>query len=62
MPAVFERLTLDEFRDKYADENPYWEYWNGTAVRKSLPIVIALSINALHWAIVYKCCDRATPK
>ena len=37
MPAVFERLTLDEFRDKYADENPYWEYWNGTAVRKSLP-------------------------
>jgi Uma2 family endonuclease len=38
MPAVAERkLSLQEFHDRYADEKPYFEYWDGEAVQKSMP-------------------------
>ena len=30
-------LTLEEFRARYADEKPYYEYWFGEAVQKSVP-------------------------
>jgi len=35
--AVLERLTLEQFREKYADEKPYWEFWGGEAIQKPLP-------------------------
>ena len=28
-------LTLEEFRDRYAGEKPYYEYWDGEAIQKS---------------------------
>ncbi len=30
-------LTLAEFRQRYAEEKPYFEYWFGEAVQKSIP-------------------------
>jgi len=38
MPAVAEqRLSLDEFHARYDEEKPYFEYWDGEAVQKSMP-------------------------
>src|ERR1700729_3577506 len=38
MPAVAEqKLSLQEFHDRYDGEKPYYEYWDGEAVQKSMP-------------------------
>jgi Uma2 family endonuclease len=38
MPAVAEhKLSLHEFHARYAGEKPYFEYWDGEAVQKSMP-------------------------
>jgi Uma2 family endonuclease len=38
MPATQEGLlTLEEFRVRYAGEKPYYEYWAGEAIQKSMP-------------------------
>jgi Uma2 family endonuclease len=38
MPAVAERkLSLEEFHARYDGEKPYFEYWDGEAVQKSMP-------------------------
>lgn len=38
MAAVADKLlTLEEFREKYACEKPYFEYWDGVAIQKSVP-------------------------
>jgi Uma2 family endonuclease len=38
MPATQENLlTLDEFRTRYAGQKPYYEYWAGEAIQKSMP-------------------------
>jgi Uma2 family endonuclease len=38
MPAVAEqKLSIEEFHARYDGEKPYYEYWNGEAVRKSMP-------------------------
>lgn len=38
MPAVAEqKLSLAEFHDRYDGEKPYFEYWDGEAVQKSMP-------------------------
>jgi Uma2 family endonuclease len=38
MPVVEERkLSLEEFHDRYGGEKPYFEYWDGEAVQKSMP-------------------------
>src|SRR5260221_8436765 len=38
MPAVEERkLSLDEFHARYVGEKPYFEYWDGEAVQKTMP-------------------------
>jgi Uma2 family endonuclease len=38
MPAVAERkLSLQEFHARYAGEKPYFEFWDGEAVQKSMP-------------------------
>jgi Uma2 family endonuclease len=41
MPATQESLlTLEEFRVRCAGEKPYYEYWAGEAVQKSLPTTL----------------------
>jgi Uma2 family endonuclease len=38
MPAVAEqKLSVQEFHSRYGGEKPYYEYWNGEAVQKSMP-------------------------
>jgi Uma2 family endonuclease len=41
MPAVPEqKLSLQEFHARYDGEKPYYEYWDGEAVRKSIPTLL----------------------
>ena len=41
MPATQESLlTLEEFRVRYAGEKPYYEYWSGEAIQKSMPTTL----------------------
>jgi Uma2 family endonuclease len=38
MPAVAERkLSVEEFHRRFGDEKPYFEFWDGEAVQKSMP-------------------------
>jgi Uma2 family endonuclease len=37
MGSATHLLTLEEFRCRYAEEKPYYEYWFGEAVQKSVP-------------------------
>jgi Uma2 family endonuclease len=38
MPAVAEqKLSVKEFHARYDGEKPYYEYWDGEAVQKSMP-------------------------
>jgi Uma2 family endonuclease len=30
-------LSIEEFRERYAEEKPYYEYWFGEAIQKSVP-------------------------
>jgi Uma2 family endonuclease len=48
MPAVRERkLSLEEFRSRFADEKPYFEYWDGEAVQKTRPTRLHLLIQEI---------------
>jgi Uma2 family endonuclease len=41
MPAVAEqKLSLQEFHACYDGEKPYYEYWDGEAVQKSMPTLL----------------------
>jgi Uma2 family endonuclease len=41
MPAVAEqKLSLQEFHARYDGEKPYYEYWDGEAVQKSMPTLL----------------------
>lgn len=35
--STTDRLSVEEFRTRYAEEKPYHEYWFGEAVQKSAP-------------------------
>jgi Uma2 family endonuclease len=37
MATVARHLSVVEFRERYAEEKPYFEYWFGEAVQKSVP-------------------------
>jgi Uma2 family endonuclease len=38
MPAVEQqKLSLEAFHARYGEEKPYFEYWDGEAVQKSMP-------------------------
>ncbi len=48
MPAVAEqKLSLEEFHANYGGEKPYYEYWNGDAIRKSMPTLLHGLIQAI---------------
>ncbi len=41
MQAVAEqKLSVQEFHTRYGGEKPYYEYWNGEAVQKSMPTLL----------------------
>jgi Uma2 family endonuclease len=37
MDTVTEKITLAEFEKQYGHEKPYYEFWHGEAVQKSMP-------------------------
>jgi len=37
MAAVVDKLTVAEFEKQYGHEKPYYEFWHGEAVQKSMP-------------------------
>jgi Uma2 family endonuclease len=37
MTTVTEKLTVPEFEKQYGHEKPYYEFWYGEAVQKSMP-------------------------
>jgi Uma2 family endonuclease len=37
MATVTEKLTVPEFEKQYGHEKPYYEFWYGEAVQKSMP-------------------------
>ncbi len=50
--APMDLLTLHEFRERYAEEKPYYEYWFGEAVQKSVPTVLhVLLVKILLFAL-----------
>ena len=45
-------LSLEEFRERYAEEKPYFEYWFGEAIQKSVPTILhALLVKLLLFAL-----------
>lgn len=45
-------LSVEEFRDRYAEEKPYYEFWFGEAVRKAVPTLLhALLVKILLFAL-----------
>jgi Uma2 family endonuclease len=55
MTSAIQPLTLEEFRTRYADEKPYFEYWFGEAVQKTVPtwlhsLLVKILLNALDQA------------
>ncbi len=37
MLAAGEKLSVSEFESRFGQEKPYYEYWHGAAVQKSMP-------------------------
>jgi Uma2 family endonuclease len=37
MATITEKLTVTEFEKQYGHEKPYYEFWHGDAVQKSMP-------------------------
>ncbi len=37
MAAVTEKLTVRDFESRFSQEKPYYEFWHGEAVQKSIP-------------------------
>ncbi len=55
MASATNLLTLEEFRLRYAEEKPYYEYWFGEAVQKFAPtwlhtLLVKVLLNALDGA------------
>jgi Uma2 family endonuclease len=50
MPAVEElKLSVGEFHSRYDGEKPYFEYWDGEAVQKSMPTKLH---SLIEWILV----------
>jgi Uma2 family endonuclease len=55
-------LTLEEFRNRYADEKPYYEYWFGEAIQKSGPFWLHCLLQAILTEILTRAGYRAGPE
>lgn len=55
MAAGTQLLTLEEFRLRYANEKPYYEYWFGEAIQKAAPT----TLHGLLQKILMYLLDRA---
>ncbi len=59
MASAAQFLTLQQFEQTYGDEKPYYEYWFGEAIQKSMPtslhgstqILLGMLIFARGWKV-----------
>ena len=65
MAALAEaKLSLEEFRSRFGGEKPYYEYWDGEAVQKSMPTwlhsVFQLTLGQLLYELGLKSASELT--
>ena len=54
MSAVAEqKLSVQEFHERYDGEKPYYEYWDGEAVQKSMPTLVHGLIQMILMRLLY---------
>ncbi len=52
MAAQPQTLTVEEFEHRYANEKPYYEYWYGQAIQKSMPTFLHSALQViLGWLL-----------
>ena len=62
MAAGTQLLTLEEFRLRYADEKPYYEYWFGEAIQKAVPPTIHGLLQLILCELLKRLGYRAAPE
>jgi Uma2 family endonuclease len=55
-------LTLEELRNRYAEEKPYYEYWFGEAIQKSAPTWLHCLLQAILTEFLTRAGYRAGPE
>ena len=55
-------LTIEEFRERYADDKPYYEYWFGEAIQKSVPTWLHSLLQAILTEFLSRAGYRAGPE
>ncbi len=55
-------LSLEEFRERYAGEKPYYEFWFGEAVQKSVPTWLHSLLQAILTEILNRSGYRSGPE
>ena len=62
MAAGTQLLTLEEFRLRYADEKPYYEYWFGEAIQKEVPTIVHGLLQLILCEVLKRLGYRAAPE
>ncbi len=62
MATAIDLLNLEDFRERYADEKPYYEYWFGEAVQKTVPTWLHSLLQAILTDILNRSGYRAGPE
>ena len=62
MATATHLLSLEEFRERYADEKPYYEFWFGEAVQKSVPTWLHSLLQAILTEILNHSGYRSGPE
>ncbi len=62
MATAADLLSLEEFRERYADEKPYYEFWFGEAVQKSVPTWLHSLLQAILTEILNRSGYRSGPE
>ncbi len=60
--AKLDPLSLEEFRCRYAEEKPYYEYWFGEAVQKPAPTVLHALLVSVLLAVLKRAGYKAGPE
>ncbi len=55
-------LSLEEFRSRYAEEKPYFEYWFGEAVQKTVPTVSHVLLVSILLAVLKQAGYKSGPE
>ncbi len=54
MASIAHKLTVDEFERQYGCEKPYYEYWHGEAIQKSMPTSLHGLLQSILMALLWQ--------